>query len=373
MSSLGGVEEALSVNQSFFSKNMNNLTQCKQVDTSARIFFILPHSLVFLVGLFLNGLTLKVYFCHAQQQTSSSVTVYLKNLAAADFLLTLCLPIRIINYASSSALIRRAYCSFGASALYLNMYASILFMGYIAANRYQKIVHHLGSNILQTVKAAHIISTVTWTVLVAMMFTYVLMSLLTPEQLQGYSSVPITASCDSLHSQPLSVLYKALHSCCAAIFLLVLITLVFFYYSTSHRLSLAEQRHPASSCSKKLVKSRRNMLVLVSVFCICFVPYHLVRLPYVLLKGQCSMNQLFFYLKELAIMMSVLNVCLDPLIYFIFSKAFRAQLSMRRMFSSAKTDTRGTKSKRRSSDRRMNTTRVNKELISVMIKENSGL
>lgn len=83
----------------------------------------------------LNGFTLKVYFCRAQQQASSSVTVYLRNLAAADFLISLCLPIRIINYASSSISLRRVYCNFGASMFYLNMYSSILFMGFIAANR----------------------------------------------------------------------------------------------------------------------------------------------------------------------------------------------------------------------------------------------
>lgn len=88
------------------------------------------------VGLLLNGFTLKVYFCRAQQMTASSVTIYLKNLAAADFLLSLCLPLRIINFSIKDLTIRKTYCSFGASAFYLNMYASILFMGYIATNRY---------------------------------------------------------------------------------------------------------------------------------------------------------------------------------------------------------------------------------------------
>lgn len=87
------------------------------------------------VGLFLNGFTLKVYFCRGQQPTSSAVRVYLKNLAAADFLLSLSLPLRIANYASQSNNLRKVYCNFGASAFYLNMYTSILFMGYIAANR----------------------------------------------------------------------------------------------------------------------------------------------------------------------------------------------------------------------------------------------
>eukprot|EP00064_Thunnus_orientalis_P021003 superscaffoldBa00006115_g21157 len=352
MSDVGGVRETPSFNQSSVNNQTDRLALCGQIDTSTHLFFMLVYSLVFLMGLLLNGFTLKVYFCRAQQQTSSSVTIYLKNLAASDFLISLCLPIRITNYASSSVPVRRVYCNFGASAFYLNMYASILFMGYIAANRYLKIVHPLGTHILQTVRAAHIISTVTWVFLLAMTSTYITLSLLTQEPLP---SVPNTVSCDVLHSDQLSLLYKIIHSFSAAIFLVVLVSLIFFYYSTSRRLSLAQQRQPVSSGSKKLAKSRRNMLVLVSVFCVCFVPYHLVRLPYAFLK-RCTWEQAFFYLKELTILVSVFNVCLDPLIYFIFCKAFRAQLSLRRVFSITQA---AENTERRSSDGRVSASKIN--------------
>ncbi|KAK9520398.1 hypothetical protein VZT92_020290 [Zoarces viviparus] len=346
------------------ASSQSNLTnssspRCDQVDSSAHVFFLLVYTLVFLVGLLLNGFTLKVYFCRAQQ-TSSSVTVYLKNLAAADFLFCLCLPIRITNYASASVSVRRVYCSFGASAFYLNMYASILFMGYIAANRYLKIVHPLGTHVLQTVRAAHVITTVTWVLLVATMSVYVSLSLLTKEP--PLSSVHNVLNCDVLQSKELRLFYKTIHCASAAIFLLVLVSLVFFYHGVSRRLSLAQQRQPASSGSRKLAKSRRNMLVLVSVFCVCFVPYHLVRLPYAFLRGRCLWSQAFFYLKELTVMVSVLNVCLDPLIYFIFCKAFRAQLSPGRMFSTTQAPTQhGANAERRSSDGRMSNIRFNRK------------
>ncbi|XP_036943348.1 P2Y purinoceptor 14-like [Acanthopagrus latus] len=335
----------------------DNSTGCVQVHTTAQVFFMAYYSLVFLVGLFLNGFTLKVYFCRAQQQLTSSVTVYLRNMAAADFFISLCLPIRIAHYANSSIAVSQIYCSFGASAFYLNMYASILFMGYIAANRYLKIVHPLGNHILQTARAAHIVSIVTWVVLLAMTGTYISLSLSTQADQLPVGSV---VSCDVLHSKELSLFYKIIHTFSAAIFLLVLVSLVFFYYSTSRRLSLAQQKQPMSLGSKKLAKSRRNMMVLVSVFCVCFVPYHLVRLPYALLKP-CSWGQAFFYLKELTIMGSVLNVCLDPLIYFIFCKAFRSQLSLRRVFSATQLTGPADRTERRSSDGRMSTIRINRK------------
>ncbi|XP_030600517.1 P2Y purinoceptor 14-like [Archocentrus centrarchus] len=367
MGNTGGAEETVTITQSAVS-NGSNSTICEQGNTSTHIFFVVVYSLVFVVGLLLNGFTLNVYFFRAQRN-ASSVTIFLKNLAAADFLISLCLPMRIMKYANvKSVIIRQVYCNFGASAFYLNMYASIMFMGYIAANRYLKIVHTLETHILQTVRGAHIISTVTWVVLLAVTSSYILVSLLT-QQKQNITKL----SCDELHSEQLSMLYKVIHIFSATIFLAVLVCLVFFYYKTSRRLSLAQQKHPASVGSKKLARSRRNMLVLVSVFCICFVPYHLVRLPYAYISKRmnCSWHQVFFYLKELAVFVSVLNVCLDPLIYFIFCKAFRARLSLRRMFSNTEVSNGAANRERRSSNEQ--TSSIRRKISLTTVTKNSVL
>ncbi|XP_061916717.1 P2Y purinoceptor 14-like isoform X1 [Entelurus aequoreus] len=293
--------------------------------------FMVVYSLVFLVGLLLNGVTLRVYLCGAG--ASSGVTVYLRNLAAADFMLSLFLPLRVANYATCSAAVRKAYCNFGVTAIYLNMYASILFMGYIAANRYFKIVQPSGSHLLQSVWAARVTSTVTWLVLLAFAGTYVILSLTTQ---QAPPPCGGTTCCDELHSEPLRLFYKGAHAFSAAIFLLVLLALLFFYYSTTRRLAAAQQRRASSCGHKKLAKSRRNIVVLVVIFSICFLPYHLVRLPYAFIPRSCS-NAAILYLKEVTVAVSALNVCLDPLIYFLLCKAFRDQLRQRQNHSEADT------------------------------------
>ncbi|XP_035771837.1 P2Y purinoceptor 14-like [Neolamprologus brichardi] len=267
---------------------------------------------------------MKFYCCRAQQQASSSLMVYLKNLTAADFLLCLALPLRISHYASSSPVGQELYCSFGASALYLNMYASIIFMGYIAANRYLKIVHPSGTHVLQTVRTAHIVSTVTWAFLLAASITYTILFFITKKPLTSNS-----IRCGYMLGTSVILFYKIIHVICTIIFLVVFISLVFFYYSTSRRVLQAQQRQLASS--EKLVKSRRNMLVLVSIFCVCFVPYHLVRLPYAFLLNSCPVGRTLYYLKEMATMVSVFNICLDPLVYFYLCKTFRAQVNLRKV------------------------------------------
>ncbi|KAL4008697.1 hypothetical protein ACER0C_002549 [Sarotherodon galilaeus] len=294
---------------------------CDAVNTSAYPFFMLVYTLVFLVGLILNGFIMKFHFCGAQQRTSSSLKIYLKNLTAADFLLCLSLPLRIIHYASSSVIIRQLYCSFGACAIFLNMYASIIFMGYIAANRYLKIVRPLGTHILQTVKTSYIISIITWVFLLVPTVTYTILFFIT--------QTPVTSNpscCDPFFSESVRLFFTIIHTLSPIIFLLVSICMVFFYYSTSRRVLQAQQRQLASSGSEKLVKSRRNMLVLVSIFCVCFVPYHLVRLPYSLLQSDFSVVSVLNYIMEVTTMVAVFNVCLDPVVYFFLCKSFRAKM-----------------------------------------------
>ncbi|XP_028856000.1 P2Y purinoceptor 14 [Denticeps clupeoides] len=309
------------------ASKVSNGSECARSRDEASPFFAIAYALVFLVSVALNGVALRAYFCRPRRH-SSSVTVFLRNLAVADLFLSLCLPLRIANYASSVPVVRHVYCSCGASAFYLNMYASILFMEYIAANRYLKIVRPLETNPLQAIHSARVTSGVTWAFLVAAALTYmvILQSTGVP-QYEGDS-----VGCEALHSDQAKKLYQAIHLISAGIFSFVLVSLVLFYCSIARRLSQAQRVRPEKRGCGKLARSKRNMLVLVCVFCVCFVPYHLVRLPYAFLKGQLgcySWAGSFYTAKEVTVLLSAFNACLDPLIYFFFSKAFRAQLGLR--------------------------------------------
>ena len=147
------------------------------------------------------------------------------------------------------------------------------------------------------------------------------------------SVLPHSIGCESLHSNRVSQLYKAVHTASAATFFFVLVSLVCLYHGTRRRLEQAQRARQAQRSCQKLAKSKRNMLILVSVFCVCFVPYHLVRLPYAFLKDKLTCfawAHAFFTLKEATVLLSVCNACLDPLIYFIFCKAFRAQFGLKK-------------------------------------------
>nr|XP_015216190.1 PREDICTED: P2Y purinoceptor 14-like [Lepisosteus oculatus] len=284
----------------------------------------IAYSLVFAAGIVLNSLTLWVSFCHTHNKCC--VTVYLKNLAIADFLLVLSLPVKIVDYSMDSEGVRKTYCTLVASAFYLNIYASILFMEHIGVNRYLKIVRPLENHVFQTVRAAKYISLGTWGLLLIIASTFAVLSLET-----FWSSLNSTAGqskmCYMVLSPAGKQFYVFIHFLSIVLFIFVLASLSFFYFQTAKRLKAT--KHAAN---KKLQKSKKNISVLITVFCVCFVPYHLLRVLYLLTKNKviddCDAKRVIYYLKEFTIVLSSLNACLDPFIYFIFCKAFRAKIGL---------------------------------------------
>uniref|UniRef100_A0A8C2HVX5 Probable G-protein coupled receptor 34 n=1 Tax=Cyprinus carpio TaxID=7962 RepID=A0A8C2HVX5_CYPCA len=293
-------------------------------DLPANEVFIFAYSLLFLVSLVLNCITMRVYFC-TNQRVQSSVTVYMKNLVAADFFLCLCLPLRIAAYAYNSAIMGNIYCSFGAAALYINMYASIFFMDFIAANRYLKIVQPVETHVLQTVRTAHYISAATWLCLLAVASIYLILFMQ-----NFWGQMPDAFTCESQHSSQLSVTYKIIHCVTFAGFIFVLVSLILLYWKTHQKLRQVQSSSEVSSRSQTFKTAKNNMLVLVVIFCVCFVPYHLVKLPYIFIEPllhDCTAAQPFYILKEITIVLAALNASLDPLMYFFFCKTFRSQFN----------------------------------------------
>uniref|UniRef100_A0A3Q2CLA1 G-protein coupled receptors family 1 profile domain-containing protein n=1 Tax=Cyprinodon variegatus TaxID=28743 RepID=A0A3Q2CLA1_CYPVA len=282
---------------------MNRTNSCEPVNNLANTFFIVLYSVMFLV--ILNGFTLRVYFCVAQHRPSSSVTIYLKNLAASDFLISLCLPLRIMNFASNSTLIRQVYCNFGAAAFYLNMYASILFMGFIA------IVHPLGNHFFQKARAAYIISISTWGLLLAMTSSYV----------SQYLKCISLKTDLGLHWHNLTVFLNTT---------LFLNTSAAVLFSSG----LALKRFLRSRSDPKLSQDSRRVVLSVTTmalaYMLSFVPYHVLRTPYTLTQNDfiknCNTRRQLFLGKESTLFLSLLHVCLDPLLFFNLDAPFRVRV-----------------------------------------------
>ncbi|XP_078057955.1 P2Y purinoceptor 14-like [Mustelus asterias] len=296
-------------------------TTCQLSSDGLAIFTIIAYSLIFVIGIILNSLAFWVYFCHVPN--SNSITIYLKNLVAADLMLVLSLPIRIgAEKTLGFTIMRKIYCNYTTCIFYLNMYSSILFLGYIAAIRYLKIVKPFKIHSFQTLKSARIVSIGTWCVLLSFGTSYAVLTGKKPLQNSTKETCLEFRSGSGVHW------HVTLHAGGTFLFLCVLIGLCFFYFQTAKRLD----KSPSPNSLRKQAKAKNNILILLAVFVVCFVPYHIMRLPHILSQIDvitgCFWKKTLFHLKELANVLATLNACLDPVIYFLFCKAFRSKLGL---------------------------------------------
>uniref|UniRef100_A0A8C7UNK0 G protein-coupled receptor 171 n=1 Tax=Oncorhynchus mykiss TaxID=8022 RepID=A0A8C7UNK0_ONCMY len=83
-----------------------------------------------------------------------------------------------------------------------------------------------------------------------------------------------------------------------------------------------------------------NVTAGTAAYVVCFVPYHVVRTPYTLAQTEvitpdCQTKRHLFLAKESTLLLVVLHLCLDPVLYYYFSKTFRKRV--REVFRSRRT------------------------------------
>lgn len=280
----------------------------------------LAYALLFIGSILLNGLNAWI-FLHVS--SNRSFVIFLKNIVFADLIMSLTFPLKILADSETGPWQTRVVvCRFSAVVFYLNMYIGIIFLSLIGFDRYYKIVKPFHTSFFQNVTYSKILCAGIWGV---MLFLTVPNMILT--------NIPATEetsrSCSSLKSK-LGLQWHMVSSyICLAIFGLAFLLLIYFYSSISRKLfsTYAKFRKNANAVKRR---SHRNIFSIMFVFFVCFVPYHISRIPYTLsqagFKFSCESKTILFYTKEITLLLSATNVCLDPIIYFFLCEPFRKML-----------------------------------------------
>ncbi|CAI9591839.1 unnamed protein product [Staurois parvus] len=278
------------------------------------------YTFVFIFGFFLNGINLWIFF---YIPSNRSFIVYLKNIVIADLLMTLTFPMKIISDAEiGNVQLRLFVCRYSAVVFYLNMYIGIIFLGILGFDRYYKIVRPMNNSFFQNVFHSKVISALIWA---AMAFISIPNMILT-NQIADQTTKP---TCAKLKSYLGIQWHQASNYICISIFVIVFFLLLTFYVSISRKIYRSHQKFKRGSNAGR--KSTRNIYSILIVFFFCFVPYHLCRIPYTISQTtsdgySCQNHNNLFYAKEVTLLLSAANVCLDPIIYFFMCQPFRQML-----------------------------------------------
>lgn len=321
------------LNSSHLSTNQSDFSSIFTQDVLPLLYFLMA-----LAGTILNGVAAWIFF---RVPSDSGLVVYLKNMVVADLLMLATFPFRLAAQLGLGGWrLHVVMCRYTSVLFYSSMYVGILFMGFISLERYVKIVRPPASassspsclarvggaswlHLVQTVAFARVLALLTWSFLLLCVLPNVLLT-----------SAPARRD-NSRHCMQLKTAlgvqwHRVSSFFSVGLFWATLLVLVFCYSSIACRVYRSYRRVPRSN-SATCRKSNRSIASLLAVFTLCFVPYHVCRVPYTLSQMPAAdfswrSRFLLYQIKEGTLFLSALNVCLDPIIYFLMCGTFRESL-----------------------------------------------
>nr|XP_008112872.1 PREDICTED: probable G-protein coupled receptor 34 [Anolis carolinensis] len=288
-------------------RNGSNGSMCEIEDGFLAMTLPITYSIISVTGFFSNSLALWVFFFGTRK--TNSITVYLKNLAMADLLLALCLPFRATYQNQIGPPI---LCKVVGIIFYLTMYVSIFLLSLISLDRYLKIIRPLQQYRIHTVPHSTTASRVVWFLCAGSML---------PFFFDGGERGHCGHRC--FHFKNRGILGSIFNMLAVATFFLLLL---FFFYSYG-KISLKLRAVALKNSKKTSTRAILKTFVVLAVFVMCFTPYHVVRVPYILAQvgviPSTESRQALHLANEMVLCISALNCCFDPVIFFFLSSSFK--------------------------------------------------
>ncbi|XP_053504275.1 G protein-coupled receptor 34 like [Ictalurus furcatus] len=291
--------------------NFSSNDTCEIHDGALPHFLPICYSIICCFGLLSNTISVFVFFVRRHDDTSTAV--YMRHLTLADSLLVLCLPLRIYYHYKQGPYF---LCKVVGVFFYINMYASISFLSLISLDRYLKIVKPVWVFRIQKVLWSRIASYIIWVVLfigTAMFFV------------SNKQENPCDKICFHFHDKGL--LAGSTNLAVVVLFGVLFLVFIVFYVKIALKLRTMEIGKGDPNTQNRKKRLVLKTFLVPAIFTLCFLPYHAVRVPYVLAQmdviKELESKQLLHTLNEYTLLLSTLNSCLDPIIYYFLSSIYR--------------------------------------------------
>ncbi|KAJ3605259.1 hypothetical protein NHX12_027309 [Muraenolepis orangiensis] len=290
------------------------------------VFIPSLYTLVCVVSLPLNAVAL-VAFARRPRPVKPAA-IFMLNLAAADLLFALLLPLRIhYHFRGNHWVFGETLCRLATASFYCNMYCSVLLIACIAADRLLAVVYPVRSLVWRRPRYAAWACLTAWAL--ALAASAPLVAFRQTVRLEGPG---VTTCHDVQEPARLRGLYAAYFTAvvCGLFLLPALVTLV-CYARVAHTLRRLPDRTEHDSRRKR--RATLMALTVLALFLVCFAPTNCLLLLHYLRwgsagegsAGEAPDGSYAAYLVCLCV--GSLNCCLDPLIYYFGSSQCQQQLS----------------------------------------------
>ncbi|KAM4555567.1 putative G-protein coupled receptor 174 [Odontesthes bonariensis] len=288
--------------------------------------YAVVYSVILAPGLLGNVLALWVFRLYIRD--TKKAVMFMMNLAVADLLQVLSLPLRIYYYLNDTWPFGLPLCMICFYLKYVNMYASIYFLVCISVRRCQLIMCPLRYNSSKR-KGDSLICGLGWLLVCLCCLPFPLLRNPSYESnigsnvsMQCFSELP-------LRTVSTPVVWALLITAELLGFIIPLISVLACACLTAGSLRKATARAIPDKGERR--RALRMVLSCAVVFLVCFVPYH-VTMPLDFLAkanalSDCSLRNLVLRSHPVMLCLASLNCSLDPLMYYFTTDEFWRRLS----------------------------------------------
>ncbi|XP_023806771.1 G-protein coupled receptor 183-like [Oryzias latipes] len=308
---------------------LNNYLQNTTCDTLyshrqyARVLMPLLYCIIFFVGLLGNGLALHVIRLNVKK--INSTTLYSLNLVISDILFTLSLPVRIVYYAQGFHwTLGEAMCKISGIIFYMNTYAGVNFMTCLSVDRFIAVVLPLRFGRLRKVSNVRYICVGVWLLVLAQTLPLLSMEMSNNER-DGYITCmeyPRLDQLDNIATMLIGAVFLG--------YVIPVITILVCYSVLCSKLRFTAKTNHLTEKSGRSRKAIGVIFCVSLVFVVCFSPYHIDLLQYMIRKllstPDCADLTAFQVSLHITVCLMNLNSCLDPFIYFFACKGYKRKL-----------------------------------------------
>uniref|UniRef100_A0A8D0DKY8 Lysophosphatidic acid receptor 4 n=1 Tax=Salvator merianae TaxID=96440 RepID=A0A8D0DKY8_SALMN len=274
------------------------------------------YSVVFILGLITNCASLFVICFRIKMR--SETTIFMTNLAVSDLLFVFTLPFKIFYNFNRDWPFGDPLCKISGTAFLTNIYGSMLFLTCISVDRFLAIVYPFRSRTIRTRRNAAIVCMGVW---ILVLSGGISASFFSTTNINENSTTCFEGFSKSIWKTYLSKI---------TIFIEVVGFIIPLMLNlTCSSLVLRTLRKPAtlSQIGTNKEKVLKMIIVHVTIFVVCFVPYNSILFLYALVRSQaianCFLERFARTFYPITLCIATLNCCFDPFIYYFTSESFQ--------------------------------------------------
>lgn len=271
---------------------------------------VIIYSLAFTLGLIGNGMVIWVTAFKSKRTVNS---VWLQNLAIADFVFVLFLPFSI-DYVLRDFhwLFGKTMCKLNSYICTMNMYASVLFLTILSLDRYISLVHANWSDKFRTIRRAWYACALIWIVSCCL-------------------SCPALIFRDTIVHRGKTVCFNNFHDTSGHIVAMRHIAMVSLRTAVGFLLPFATITVSGVLLAVKMRRSNsvrfstfsRTVSAVILAFFFCWVPFHTFSLMELSMHHTNYLHSVLSVGFPLATSLAFSNSCVNPILYVLLTKKVR--------------------------------------------------